>query len=504
MSMAFDISILDHLLEGCQLIDPDFRYLYINEAAAKQGRRSKEDYIGRTMMDLYPGIDNSPMFSLLKKCMRLRCPTEAENRFTFPSGATGWFKLKMEPVKEGVFILSVDISERKEVQKQIETQLQWMKSLHTIDIAIANTLELQMTFSVLTETAVAHLGVDAVDVMLFKPAENTLEYAAGKGFYSDRMTKGCVRLGEGLAGQVAARQEKMYISNLSAIGDTFTRAKQCVEENFISYAGIPLIAKGQLKGVLEVFQRALLTPDSEWFNFFETIAGQAAIAIDNAQLFEGMERSNRNLSLAYDATIEGWSRALDLRDRQTEGHSRRVTDLTVKLAKAVGMSEEEIVHARRGALLHDMGKLGVPDGILLKPDKLTDEESRIMRQHPQFAYSMLSGITYLQPALDIPYCHHERWDGTGYPRGLKGKQIPIAARLFSVVDVWDALLTPRPYHTRWSKEKAIDYLCRQSGMQFDPNAVEFFLRILNDEKKIIGNGGEAPKNYTPAGCSIHA
>jgi PAS domain S-box-containing protein len=480
MNKIFDISILDQLLEGCQLIDFNFRYLYINEVAAKQGQRPKESYIGRTMMELYPGNENSNFFFMVKRCMNERQPIVMENEFKFPNGESGWFELKMEPVPAGIFILSIDISEHKQVQKQIETQLQWMKSLHTIDIAIANTLEIQMTLSVLVEAAVTQLGVDAVDVMLFKPSENTLEYASGKGFCTDRVTKGSVKLGEGLAGQVALKQQRIHISNLAEIGNKITRSSLHLEESFVSYSGIPLIAKGQLKGVLEVYHHLPLNPDEEWYNFFETIAGQAAMAIDNAQLVEGIQRSNKNLSLAYDATIEGWSRALDLRDQQTEGHSRRVTNLTVKLAKAIGMSEDEIIHARRGALLHDMGKLGVPDGILLKPDKLTDEEYTIMRQHPQYAFNMLSDITYLQPALDIPYCHHERWDGSGYPRGLKGKQIPIAARLFSVVDVWDALLTSRPYHAGWSKEKTQQYIRLQSGIQFDPKAVELFLSIIND------------------------
>jgi putative two-component system response regulator len=192
-----------------------------------------------------------------------------------------------------------------------------------------------------------------------------------------------------------------------------------------------------------------------------------------------LREANAQLLSAYEATIEGWSHALDLRDRETEGHSRRVTQLTVRLAQALGISDDDILHIRRGALLHDMGKIGIPDSILHKPDKLTDEEWAIMRQHPQLAYDMLYPIEYLHPALEIPLTHHEKWDGTGYPRGLKGEEIPIVARLFAVVDVWDALTSDRPYRPAWSQEEALTYIREQSGKHFDPQVVDLFFKVVN-------------------------
>jgi putative nucleotidyltransferase with HDIG domain len=231
---------------------------------------------------------------------------------------------------------------------------------------------------------------------------------------------------------------------------------------------------------LEVFHRASLQPYPEWLSFLNTLAGQAAIAIENATLFENLERSNHELSQAYDATIEGWSRALDLRDKETEGHTQRVTELTLKLARAMKVSESELAQIRRGALLHDIGKMGVPDNILLKADELTEEEWKKMRKHPEFAYEMLSSIRYLQPALDIPYCHHEKWDGTGYPRGLTSEEIPLAARLFAVVDVWDALTSDRPYRPAWSEQEALAYIREQSGKHFDPQAVQFFFKLIKE------------------------
>ena len=193
---------------------------------------------------------------------------------------------------------------------------------------------------------------------------------------------------------------------------------------------------------------------------------------------EKLQEAHTRLLDAYEATIEGWTHAMDLRDRETEGHSRRVTDLTVKMAREHGMSEDDLVYVRRGALLHDMGKLGIPDAILQKPDKLTDEEWKIMRMHPQFAYDMLSRVEYLKSALDIPYCHHEKWDGSGYPRGLKGEEIPLPARIFAVVDVWDALTSDRPYRPAWSKEDTLAYIREQSGKHFDPQIVELFFKVI--------------------------
>ena len=187
-----------------------------------------------------------------------------------------------------------------------------------------------------------------------------------------------------------------------------------------------------------------------------------------------IEQAHSQLLSAYDATIEGWSRAMDLRDKETEGHTQRVTQLSEKLAKIAGIRQDELIQIRRGSLLHDIGKLGVPDSILLTPNKLTDEEWEVMRKHPQYAYEMIQPIEYLRPALDIPYCHHEKWDGTGYPRGLKGEEIPLSARIFAIVDVWDALTSDRPYRAAWDKQKTLQYINEQSGKHFDPHIVELF------------------------------
>jgi putative nucleotidyltransferase with HDIG domain len=252
-----------------------------------------------------------------------------------------------------------------------------------------------------------------------------------------------------------------------------------LKEGFVSYYGVPLIAQGNIKGVLEIFHRAAFEGDPEWISLLDTLAAQATIAINTAELFRNLKQSNTELELAYDSTIEGWSRALDLRDKETKGHTQRVTEIAVLLARQMGIPEAELVHVQRGALLHDIGKMGTPDPILLKPGPLTDAEWAIMRQHPTIAFELLLPIVYLRPALDIPYSHHEKWDGTGYPRGLKGEQIPLPARIFAIVDVWDALRSTRPYRGAWPEDKVRENLKEQSGKRFDPKVVEAFLNLLD-------------------------
>lgn len=191
------------------------------------------------------------------------------------------------------------------------------------------------------------------------------------------------------------------------------------------------------------------------------------------------ERLARQVTDAWDETLEGWAKALELRDAETEGHCRRTTGMTLLVAEELGLFGTELDDARRGALLHDIGKMGVPDAILLKPGPLTGEETEIMHRHPEFARHVLQDISYLGRAIDIPYCHHEKWDGSGYPRGLAGAQIPLSARIFSVVDAWDALASNRPYRAAWPAVRIREYLTAQAGKQYDPAVVDVFLRLLD-------------------------
>ncbi len=357
---------------------------------------------------------------------------------------------------------------------EAEQRLRQVQALHMIDLAITSSMDLRVTLNVFLDQVTTQLCVDAASVLLFNPQLQTFDYAAGRGLPAAMTTRPPVRLGQGLAGRAALQRRLSGIANRNDISQEQADLADYSFEPFTAYYVVPLIARKQIKGVLELFHYTPLDPESEWLRFCETLAGQAAIAIADAEMVKSLQRSKDELALAYDATLEGWSRALDLRDRETEGHTQRVTDLTVRLAKAMGISGDELINIRRGALLHDIGKMGVPDHILRKPGPLTDEEWVIMRKHPVYAYEWLSPITFLRPALDIPYCHHEKWEGNGYPRGLKGEQIPLAARIFAVVDVWDALLSDRPYHKAWPEERVREHIRAQAGKHFDPEVVRVF------------------------------
>lgn len=370
--------------------------------------------------------------------------------------------------------IAANAIQRASLHEQTQRRVKRLDALHNIDKAITTTFSLEFILKVVLDQVTSQLGVDAAGILLFDPHTQNLVYAAASGFHSNAILNSEVRVGKGNAGQVALLRRMVRVDDLRAETSDFGPGQS---EKFISYYGVPLIAKGQVKGVLEVYQRDWLHPDQEWLNFLDTLARQLAIAIDNTSLFEDLQRSNLELRLAYDTTLEGWASALEMRDRETEGHSQRVTAMTLKLARAMGISGEDLVHLRRGTTLHDIGKMAIPDHILLKSGPLTDHEWEIMRQHPSFAYKLLSDVPFLRPALDIPYCHHEKWDGTGYPRALKGDQIPLSARIFAIIDVWDALLSDRPYRSAWTEEQTRAYIQEQSGKHFDPQVVAAFFEM---------------------------
>lgn len=377
------------------------------------------------------------------------------------------------------------VIENARLFEETRHRLERIEALRAIDMAITSSFDPRVSLNVLLDQVTSRMGVDAAAVLLYDPYLHELTFVAGRGFRSNAIERSRLRFGEGHAGRAAQERRLVSVPDLEKNLEQFVRADLLRNEGFRAYYAAPMIAKGRVVGVLEVFHRSRLPAREdemsqyEWEIFLETLAGQAAIAVDNATLFQDLQYSNLQLQLAYDATIEGWSRALDMRDRETEGHTQRVTELTLRLAREMGLSDDDLVHIRRGCLLHDIGKMGIPDNILLKPGPLTEEEWEIMRRHPQLAFDMLASIEYLRPALDIPFCHHEKWDGSGYPRGLKGEQIPLAARIFAVVDVWDALTSNRPYRKAWSKKRALAYIKKQAGTHFDPRVVEVFLRAMN-------------------------
>jgi len=465
---------------GVTITDPAGKILYTNPAEAAMHGYSVDELIHSEVRKLAPrelwkaraadGLE--AISSWTRECVNIR-----KDRTIFP------VRLMSDVVKSrtgtplGVVTTCEDITPRKITEERIKRQMDRLRILREIDLAILSSLDLNVTLKVLLGCLLDHLDVDAALIMIFNEHTMTLRYGESAGFNNSGISRTMLKMGCGLAGRIASDVAPLILSDLDSAETECDRMLLFREENFASYIGFPLISRGAVKGTIEVFSRSRKEPDPDRLGFVEALAGQAAIAIDNAGMFEDLRRSNLELTLAYDTTLDGWVRALDLRDKETEGHSWRVAELTVNIASALGMSSTEIVHVRRGALLHDIGKLGIPDGILLKPGPLNEKEWEIMKLHPTYAYEMLSSINYLRPALDIPYCHHEKWDGTGYPRGLKGENIPLAARIFTIADVWDALCSHRAYRPAYTKEKALYSIRDLAGRDFDPAVVKAFLSM---------------------------
>jgi PAS domain S-box-containing protein len=377
--------------------------------------------------------------------------------------------------------MAVSAIQRSTLHEQTQSRLEKLIALREIDNAISSTLDLHQIINIILTSSQKFLNVDAADILLYEEKTKQLKYAYGIGFRTNLMEGFSVNIGKGWAGTAARSRKPMFIPDINQASSQAVHPAPSAEE-LVSCYTVPLITNNQIKGVMECFTRSPLNLNQDWIEFINLLAGQAAIAINSAQLFEEIKVSNIQLVHAYDDTIEGWSRAMDIRDKETEGHTQRVVELTLRLARVMGVPEDQLTHIKRGTLLHDIGKLVVPDSILFKPSSLTDLEWKIMKKHPLNAYNMLASVDYLKPALDIPYCHHEHWDGSGYPRGLKGEEIPLAARIFSVVDIWDALLSNRPYRPAWTRVKTLAYIKGRAGEDLDPKVVDEFLKIISEPK----------------------
>ena len=375
-----------------------------------------------------------------------------------------------------VIIVAQEISQRIKAEQKIKQQLIQLDTLHRIDNLITANLSLPDLLSGVLDEVRTALMADGAAVYLFdKP--DVLHCAAVSGFscspdqISTEMPGNLfpsLQSGERviLQGDGSGSKRMMLVEN--RIG----------RQGFSGYAGEPLKSSGKVKGILEIYYSRTFKENEDWSALLTRLSAQVAVAVDKSQLFNNLQNAYIELNQAYDQTLAGWVAALEMREKETAHHSRQVVELTVRLAHKMGIKADDLMHIWRGAYLHDIGKMAIPDAILLKPGPLTEEEWDVMRQHPSLAYQMLSGVSYLKPALDIPYGHHEKWDGTGYPRGLAGEVIPLAARVFAVVDVWQALTSDRVYRKAWSEENTVQYIKEHSGTHFDPNVVVSFLELI--------------------------
>jgi HD-GYP domain-containing protein (c-di-GMP phosphodiesterase class II) len=366
------------------------------------------------------------------------------------------------------------------LSERISRQDHQILAMRSVSRAISSSLDLKVTLNVFLDLVVTQLEVDAADVLIQDPQSRDLTLAASRGFQNPIWQHSRVRMEHDLASTAILERRTTSRQALKNEDPALGGQNLMSAEGFLGYHATPLIVHGEVRGVLEVFRRTAGSPDCGWTETLEALALQCAIAVDNAQVFDQLQRTHSELTLACDSTIAGWSRAVDLRAQEVEGHSQRVSDLSLRLAERMGVPPDQWLSIRRGALLHDIGKIGVPDRVLWKPGSLSEEEWKLMRRHPAYAEEILSPIEFLRPAMDIPRYHHERWDGQGYPFTLAGKDIPLSARLFSVVDVWDSLLAQRPFRQAWNNADTIRYLRENAGSHFDPDAVEAFIPILKE------------------------
>lgn len=414
--------------------------------------------------------DQAINYAHLKRLFKTRTPQMCELRVVGKNGALRWVRIdaKVEQSNNGTPVFwetLTDITERKQHDRELEAVVLMSAALRgaRTRIEMLPIIADQVT-NLVDAASVALLSNDA------QSNDFVIEYV--QGVWADDVGKRLPRT-VGILHQVLADGKPYLTNDLPNDAHFFYRDSI---RGVCAFIETPLATQEAVIGFLGVASYAPFTEQD--VRVLTAISDIAANAIHRAALHEQTEQYAADLTQAYDATLEGWAHALELRDQETEGHTRRVVQLTVELAQTMGFTASALEHIRRGALLHDIGKMGVPDSVLLKPGTLNDREWEIMRRHPEYAYKFLSPIDYLQPALDIPYCHHEKWDGTGYPRGLKGEEIPLVARIFAIIDVWDALCSDRPYRLAWKREAVIEYLQAQRGKHFDPQIVDAFLAFL--------------------------
>ncbi|MBE0683532.1 MAG: GAF domain-containing protein [Anaerolineales bacterium] len=365
---------------------------------------------------------------------------------------------------------------KSNVSKQIQTHETQFDALVRIGSAINSSLGLKRVLAEVMDRLVSLMRAERGFLML-RESDGNLKVHVARGIDNVDLNEDEFAVSKTVINRVV-ETGKLVLTTNAQEDPRFEAQFSVAAYHLLSILCVPLNIKDKLIGVIYVDNRAHTGVfQQENFDLISAFANQAAIAIHNARLFDDLQASNEELEIAYQATLEGWVRALDLRDKETEGHTKRVTSLTQTLARGMGLKEDEIIHITRGALLHDIGKMAIPDGILLKPDKLSEDERALIEKHPRYAYEMLNPIKFLHPALDIPYCHHEKWDGSGYPRKLKGEDIPFAARIFAVVDVWDALVSDRPYRKGIQPSEVKKSIRELSGSHFDPRVVDAFLSL---------------------------
>lgn len=420
-------------------------------------------------------------------------PFTIELEFYRKDGTTFWSENTITLIRDasgqpsGLLGSGRDITQRKQVeealqanQQMLNLQLNQLRVLHDIDLAITSYSDIYKTMDIILDKTVQTAGIDAAALFLPDGNNNTDFVLTRQSGIAEGTLQTHRLSGEDLlnCARPLGRNGVWILADESQVAPLFRQLAQ----QFKSCSALTLQSKGQIIGLLLILSHAAGVFNDQLQDFLDSLSLQATIAIENASLFAQMQVANQDLSIAYEATIAGWAKALELRDAETRGHSERVTQMACRLAEKFNIHGEAYLNFRRGVFLHDIGKMGIPDNILLKPGPLNEREWEVMHRHPEYAMRLLSEIPYLRPALEIPYCHHERWDGSGYPRGLRGEEIPLAARIFAVVDVWDALRSDRPYRPAWQEDDIENYLKENAGKTLDPEVVRVFLQLIKEDQ----------------------
>lgn len=454
------------------LLNPDGvpdTFIELNNAAPKMLGYTREEMLKLTPLMLEPHVTQAQLQfreSEFKSKGTVNFETVIRHKDGHPVFAEFTSQTIQYEGNPAIMNIVRDVSERK----LRENELQAIASLSAALRTASNRAEM---LPVIVNQLSSLLQCDAVLAEMIDPLTGETVVEAAYGTWA-ALIGSHQPSGNGLNSIISQTRAPYHNNNMA--DDPQIGIPSYLLGGILAGAGVPLIAQDQLIGFLWVGRKNEIVQSE--VRLLVAVANMSANAIYRATLYEQSQKNAAALTLAYDTTLEGWAHALELRDQETEGHTRRVMQMTVELAYKMGIDKFELENVRRGALLHDIGKMGIPDSVLLKPGTLNEREWEIMRRHPEYAYKFLEPIEYLHPVMDIPYCHHEKWDGSGYPRGLRGEEIPLVARIFAIVDVWDALNSDRPYRKAWATEQAIRYIVDQSSLHFDPKVVHSFLEML--------------------------
>ena len=474
-------ALIENAADGVAILDQQGCFQYFSPSVDRVLGYRAEELLGRSAFDLIHPDDVAGVFTAFQEGIQIPAKfTLLEFRARHGSGA--WVHLDAaahnmldDPSVTGIIVNYRDVSDRKHAQAAIQQHAAELETLANVAAALRQAPTRDAILPLLLEQTIRLFHADGGALIL--RAASDLVIASARGTAETWI--GTRHAPESdLLQTVLTTGEQHFISDIAnASAEKPGALLVALMDTMRACACIPLKTAHEVIGILFLASRTPRAPTPEELRLLAAISEMAERAIQRATLYEQAEQHASEIAQAYDNTLAGWARALELRDELTEGHTRRVTELTLRLARAINITEDQLVHIRHSAILHDIGKMGIPDSILHKAGPLTGLEQEIMRRHPQYAYDMLSAIAFLRPALDIPYCHHEHWDGTGYPRGLRGEHIPLAARIFALVDVWDALTSNRPYRRAWSPDQVRAYIREHTSTHFDPQLAEIFLNL---------------------------